>query len=813
MYPGGRYVYDRYYIHPSVVVDSHLAAAAAIRPQPERPPVVEPAWPNPTANDAYLQAEPPPFHGEEDPIMTMMMTNNHNKDSEEQDEPAALSTANTTTAATTAATAAAAATAATTTAAAANEGGGGGQRGGDATYVLRIHEMLEDAEKESQTHIVSWQPHGRAFKIHNEALFVDQIMPRYFKAKIGSFRRWLRAWGFVRMTEGKDRDAWYHRYFVRGVSSLCHNMTRQEMAQAMINWPPAGEVPDFYSAASGSTLSEQPQASPSNNNVVKNPKRLRGTILEDLRQMLQDAETEGHTHIVGWMPHGRAFKIHSKELFQGLMPRYFKTSKVTHLSDTLRIWGFRRLKKNGPDKGAYYHRSFVKDDPSLSRHQTRIQMKDSMAHWPPSLGEPDLYKAPEPAPALEPAPPPQQQQPLTGATPADPILFDPHTFRALVPGQPPPPLHPQPPGYCVPNTNLCIAGAAAMAAYAPAARIAAALVASPPSPLEEPNHHNKTTNDSTYVLRIHEMLEDSSKEGNQGIVSWQPHGRAFKIHDEKEFVAKIMPRYFKAKMGSFLRWLRAWGFVRMTEGKDRGGWYHRYFVRGVTSLCSKLTRQQMLKAMEDWLPAGQVPNFCSAGTGGVLSEATVTSPPTAHCKNPKRLRGTVPENLRQMLSEAEEEGNMSIVSWLSHGRAFKIHNKSMFAEQILSRYFKATKFTYFSDTLRIWGFQRIKKGCDKGGYYHKYFVKDQPQLSRHLSRVQMKESMTPWPPPQGEPDLYPRRWRPDLYALTEGTAPLPSPAELPEPNGETKPTLDETAQEHPETGEKRKRDQWETAVV
>ena len=84
------------------------------------------------------------------------------------------------------------------------------------------------------------------------------------------------------------------------------------------------------------------------------------------------------------------------------------------------------------------------------------------------------------------------------------------------------------------------------------------------------NHDQLSTFDSvgaegTYVLRIHEMLEDAEKQGNSHIISWQPHGRAFKIHNEQEYVKKIMPRYFKAKDTSFYRWLRAWGFCRMTE--------------------------------------------------------------------------------------------------------------------------------------------------------------------------------------------------------------------------------------------------------
>jgi hypothetical protein len=241
-----------------------------------------------------------------------------------------------------------------------NSGGGS-----DATYVLRIHEMLEDAEKEGHTDIVSWQPHGRAFKVHKEPAFVDTIMPRYFKAKIGSFRRWLRAWGFCRMTEGQDRGAWYHRYFVRGVTELCKNMTRHQMLHAMDGWLSAGQVPDFYQAATGAILSEsslqsqaqshsqshaQSHSHPSSSGAAtaaaaaaqstttpfaKNPKKLRGTILEDLRAMLQAAEEEGNDSIVSWMPHGRAFKVHSKlEFAQHIMPRYFKTQKVTHFSDT-----------------------------------------------------------------------------------------------------------------------------------------------------------------------------------------------------------------------------------------------------------------------------------------------------------------------------------------------------------------------------------------------------------------------------------------------------------------------------------------------
>ena len=43
---------------------------------------------------------------------------------------------------------------------------------------------------------------------------------------------------------------------------------------------------------------------------------------------------------------------------------------------------------------------------------------------------------------------------------------------------------------------------------------------------------------------LYDMLDDASKENREYIVSWMPHGRAFKVHKGNEFESKIMPRYF-----------------------------------------------------------------------------------------------------------------------------------------------------------------------------------------------------------------------------------------------------------------------------
>lgn len=214
--------------------------------------------------------------------------------------------------------------------------------------------------------------------------------------------------------------------------------------------------------------------------------------------------------------------------------------------------------------------------------------------------------------------------------------------------------------------------------------------------------------DATYLKKIHEMLEAAEKEGFQNVVSWLPNGRGFKIHKKQEFADKIMPRFFKAKIESFMRWLRAWGFSRVTEGNYRGSWYHRYFVRGLMEFCNTFTRVQMLESMEDFVP----PEDFFETPIDQVEHLHVLSPTIADASqllgSSKKLRGVVVEDLRQMLFDVEKNEEMNIVSWQSHGLAFKIHRKNEFEAQIIPRYFKTNKLTHFSDSLRLWG---VRTAC------------------------------------------------------------------------------------------------------
>ena len=47
-----------------------------------------------------------------------------------------------------------------------------------SSFPWRLHDCLSAAEAEGMEHIISWQPHGRSFKVHKPNAFVKDIMPR-----------------------------------------------------------------------------------------------------------------------------------------------------------------------------------------------------------------------------------------------------------------------------------------------------------------------------------------------------------------------------------------------------------------------------------------------------------------------------------------------------------------------------------------------------------------------------------------------------------------------------------------------------------
>lgn len=99
----------------------------------------------------------------------------------------------------------------------------------------------------------------------------------------------------------------------------------------------------------------------------------------------------------------------------------------------------------------------------------------------------------------------------------------------------------------------------------------------------------------TFPQKLHQMLSDlESEEGGTAIASYLPHGRAFAIHKPNEFVKRIMPKYFRmSRFSSFQRQLNLYEFVRVTDGPDKGAYYHELFMRGRPILASQIRRNKI----------------------------------------------------------------------------------------------------------------------------------------------------------------------------------------------------------------------------
>ena len=93
-----------------------------------------------------------------------------------------------------------------------------------------------------------------------------------------------------------------------------------------------------------------------------------------------------------------------------------------------------------------------------------------------------------------------------------------------------------------------------------------------------------------FPIKLQEMLDRVQEDGYEDIVSWQPHGRCFCIHRPKAF-QELLPKYFKlSKVASFQRQLNLYGFQRLTIGRDKGGYYHELFLRGMAFLAYRIPR-------------------------------------------------------------------------------------------------------------------------------------------------------------------------------------------------------------------------------
>jgi len=116
--------------------------------------------------------------------------------------------------------------------------------------------------------------------------------------------------------------------------------------------------------------------------------------------------------------------------------------------------------------------------------------------------------------------------------------------------------------------------------------------------------------------------------------------------------------------------------------------------------------------------------------------------------DPVKLLG-FPLKIHEMLSRPEYS---DIVSWLSHGRAWKVHKPKAFEEKVIPTFFIRCKYTSFVRQANGWGFRRVSIGPDRNSYYHRYFLQGRVDLCRLMKRPGVQEKVPI--DPCTEPNFY-----------------------------------------------------------
>lgn len=97
-----------------------------------------------------------------------------------------------------------------------------------------------------------------------------------------------------------------------------------------------------------------------------------------------------------------------------------------------------------------------------------------------------------------------------------------------------------------------------------------------------PTNEKRRGRTGTFPQKLHMMLSELEKqEGGTEIASFLPHGRSFVIYNPKEFVKSVMPKHFRmSRFSSFQRQLNLYEFQRVTDGNEKGSYYHELFIKG-----------------------------------------------------------------------------------------------------------------------------------------------------------------------------------------------------------------------------------------
>lgn len=312
--------------------------------------------------------------------------------------------------------------------------------------------------------------------------------------------------------------------------------------------------------------------------------------------MLQDAEACGYEDVIAWQPGGKSFKVHKPEKFaSSIMSLCFAHTKYKSFQRQLNIYGWKKI-HHGENKGGYIHKYFIRGKPQLC---SRIKRSKDSHNPNRKLALPSNVTIDTNPMVLDFATKCKEE-------PMDLNDSDVKTLCDL--------FYPDEHEFSDDTTCLSSCQGSATSEELNEFQISEedfdgfltlltddhAQPAAEPQPAAEDEINEDTDDelelDHSFPFKLHLMLETAAANNYSHVVSWIKDGTAFKVHDCKNFVEKVMPIYFdQSKYESFRRQLNLYGFTRVARGADRGVISHPCLIAGARSLCREIKRKQQTK--------------------------------------------------------------------------------------------------------------------------------------------------------------------------------------------------------------------------
>lgn len=309
-----------------------------------------------------------------------------------------------------------------------------------------------------------------------------------------------------------------------------------------------------------------------------------------LHETLTQIEQDGYGHIIGWLPHGRSFKIHQQQEFVSvILPKYFVMTKKSSFLRQLNLYNFNRL--TGPDSGSYYHEKFLRGLKWLCRRMTRQKINGNGIR---AAGNPDE----EPILSRFPTCP----RTLASASCSSSVSHaeneshdgEGRSLARLVT------VAPRPVGQSSQPLVTSSGKESILVTDENASQGSGGSGSGSPRRLSKIARADFSTSapvvtQASFPLKLQRILDKADATGNRGIISWCEHGRAFLVHDAERFVSEVVSKYFsQTKYSSFQRQLHMYNFKRITGlGRDKGAYHHPSFERGNPDLCLSMVRTRV----------------------------------------------------------------------------------------------------------------------------------------------------------------------------------------------------------------------------